>query len=269
MKIILFKKKLQYQFFLLSITILSYSSCNSITKPNEEKAQIFTYQIVNTFPHSQDAFTQGLVYYHNFLYEGTGLNGKSYLRRVELETGNILQQRDLDYKYFGEGITILGDSLYQLTWRSNIGFIYDKDSFDSLGQFSYSTEGWGLTHDDKRLIMSDGTSTIHFINPGEMKFIGEIQVRDQNEPIIHLNELEYIKGEIWANIWLTDRIARINPENGKVTAWVDLTGLLPVGTCNQPVDVLNGIAYDGENDRLFVTGKNWCKLFEIKLIAAD
>jgi glutamine cyclotransferase len=250
--------------------ILFFLSCKDATTPSvKEPPKEEGYRVVNTYPHSQEAFTQGLVFYNNFIYQGTGLYGKSSIQKLELTTGTILQQRNLKSKYFGEGITIFGDSLFQLTWRSKIGFIYNVQTFDSLGKFTYSSEGWGLTHDGQRLIMSDGTSTIHFIDPKTMTFTGEITVRDQNELVTNLNELEYINGEIWANVWLTDRIVRINPGDGKVTGWLDLTGILPAGTCSQPVDVLNGIAYDSQNDRIFVTGKNWCKLFEIELITPE
>jgi glutamine cyclotransferase len=256
--------------FFLAASLLFLISCkNSTTPSSKQQPTTNGYQVVNIYPHSQEAFTQGLVYLNDFLYQGNGLYGKSSIQKLELETGTVLQQKDLPIRYFGEGITIFGDSLFQLTWRSKIGFIYNVETFDSLGQFVYSTEGWGLTHDNHRLIMSDGTSTIHFINPHTMTFTGEITVQQENQPITNLNELEYIKGEIWANVWLTNRIVRINPDNGQVTGWLDLTGILPAGTCSLPVDVLNGIAYDSQNDRIFVTGKNWCKLFEIELIAPE
>lgn len=255
--------------FLAPSLLLLFSCKNSTTPSAEQQPSTNGYQVINIYPHSQEGFTQGLVYLNNFLYQGNGLYGKSSIQKLELETGAILQQKDLPGRYFGEGITIFGDSLFQLTWKSKTGFIYNAETFDSLGQFAYSTEGWGLTHDNHRLIMSDGTSTIHFINPHTMTFTGEITVRDQNEQVTNLNELEYIKGEIWANVWLTNQIVRINPDNGQVIGWLDLTGILAAGTCSQPVDVLNGIAYDSGNDRIFVTGKNWCKLFEIELITSD
>lgn len=229
-------------------------------------APVYTYVIANIYPHDRDAFTQGLVFEDGFLYEGTGLYGHSTLRRVDLETGNILQVHELSDEYFGEGITIYEDKVIQLTWKSNTGFIYDKNTFELLREFSYPTEGWGITHDGERLIMSDGTSTLYFLNPQTFERTGHIEVFDQDGPVTRLNELEYIKGEVYANVWQTDRIARIAPETGRVIAWVDLQGLLTAEDRLERVDVLNGIAYDAQNDRLFVTGKWWPKLFEIKLV---
>ncbi|HEX5690201.1 MAG TPA: glutaminyl-peptide cyclotransferase, partial [Roseiflexaceae bacterium] len=228
-----------------------------------------SYQVINTYPHDPQAFTQGLVYEDGVLYEGTGLNGQSTLRKVELETGAVLQQHDLASEYFGEGITIVGDKIFQLTWRSNIGFIYDKATFEQIGQFSYSTEGWGLTHDDTRLIMSDGTATLHFLDPQTQQETGSVQVTDQGNPVTQLNELEYINGEVYANIWQTDWIARIDLQTGTVAGWISLAGLLSPEERKPPTDVLNGIAYDAAGDRLFVTGKRWPKLFEIKLLPAQ
>jgi len=234
--------------------------------PTPTIAFYYTYEVINTYPHDRNAFTQGLVYEDDVLYEGTGLKGRSSLREVELETGGVLQKLDLAEQYFGEGITIWGDGIIQLTWQSHVGFVYDKDSFELLHEFSYPTEGWGITHDGKRLIMSDGTSTLHFLDPETLEEIGSIQVFDGNGPLVRLNELEYINGEVYANIWQTDLITRIELDTGRVTGWIDLTGLLSTEDLTQSVDVLNGIAYDAEHDRLFVTGKLWPKLFEIKLI---
>lgn len=236
-------------------------SCNSDVIP------VYTYNIVNTYPHDRDAFTEGLVFEDGVLYEGTGLLGHSTLRRVELETGDILQTLELSAEFFGEGITIYGDKIIQLTWQSHIGFVYDKNSFELLQEFNYSTEGWGITHDETRLIMSDGTSTLHFLDPQTFGEIGQLEVFDDHGPVTRLNELEYVQGEIYANVWQTDRIAIIAPETGRVIGWVDLRGLLTAEDRSEPVDVLNGIAYDADNDRLFVTGKLWSKLFEIKLIS--
>ncbi len=226
----------------------------------------YTYQVVNTFPHDRGAFTQGLVWEDGFLYEGTGLNGNSSLRKVELETGNVLKRHVLPGQYFGEGLTIFQDRIIQLTWRSRTAFVYDKESFELLQQFIYGTEGWGLTHDGKRLIMSTGSSNLHFLDPSTFRYIGQINVHDERGPVGMLNELEYIEGEIYANIWKTEKIARINPDTGSVVGWIKLEGLLSADDYAQPVDVLNGIAYDDENDRLFVTGKLWPKLFEITLV---
>lgn len=227
---------------------------------------VYTYVIVNTYPHDRDAFTQGLVFEGGFLYEGTGLYGYSTLRRVDLETGAVLQVRELSAQFFGEGITIYGDRIIQLTWQSNIGFVWNKNTFELLQEFSYPTEGWGITHDGKRLIMSDGTSTLYFLDPQSFEEVGRLEVFDNDGPVTRLNELEYIKGEIYANVWQTDRIARISPRTGQVVGWVDLQGLLTEEDRLEYVDVLNGIAYDSENGRLFVTGKLWPKLFEIELV---
>jgi glutamine cyclotransferase len=236
---------------------------------NSDNIPVYSYNIVNTYPHDRNAFTEGLVFEDGFLFEGTGLLGHSTLRRVDLETGDILQIRELSDEFFGEGITIYGDEIIQLTWQSNIGFVYDKNSFELLREFNYSTEGWGITHDETRLIMSDGTSTLHFLDRQTFEEIGQLEVFDNNGPVTRLNELEYIQGEIYANVWQTDRIAIIAPETGRVIGWVDLRGLLTTEDRSEPVDVLNGIAYDADNDRLFVTGKLWLKLFEIELISPE
>ncbi len=224
-----------------------------------------TYRIVNSFPHDPTAFTQGLAYADGVLYEGTGLHGQSSLRWVNLESGVVLKRRELPRQFFGEGVTVWQDKIVQLTWRSKVGFVYDRQSFELVGKFNYSTEGWGLTHDGRRLIMSDGTSTLYFLDPQSFAETGQVTVRDEEGPVILLNELEYIGGEIYANIWRTDRIARIDPGSGRVLGWIDLRGLLSAEDRQRPVDVLNGIAYDHDNGRLFVTGKRWPKLFEIEL----
>jgi glutamine cyclotransferase len=234
---------------------------------NSDVIPVYSYNIVNIYPHDRNAFTQGLVFEDSVLYEGTGLLGHSSLRRVELETGDVLQIRELSDQFFGEGITIYENKIIQLTWQSNIGFVYDKDSFELLQEFNYSTEGWGITHDGERLIMSDGTAILHFLNPQTFEEIGQLEVFDNDGPITRLNELEYIQGEIYANIWQTDRVARIAPLTGRVIGWVELGGLLTTEDRSEPVDVLNGIAYDAKTDRLFVTGKLWPKLFEIELIS--
>ncbi len=227
---------------------------------------VYTYRVVQTYPHDRNAFTQGLIYEDGILYEGTGLRGRSSLRKVALASGEVLQYLALAPEYFGEGITIWGQDLIQLTWQSRTGFVYDKDSFAQERTFHYPTEGWGLTHDGQELIMSDGTATLYFWDPETLVEIGRVQVHDEQGPVVRLNELEYVQGEVWANIWQTDRIARINPETGQVTGWIDLSGLLSPEDRNPPVDVLNGIAYDAQDDRLFVTGKLWPKLFEIELL---
>lgn len=225
-----------------------------------------TYEVVKVYPHDKSAFTEGLVIEKGVLYESTGLYGNSTLRRVDLETGNVLQIYALPDEFFGEGITVFGDRIIQLTWQDHKGFVYDKHSFDLLREFSYPTEGWGITNDGSQLIMSDGTANLYFLDPETFQKVGQVEVRDGNASVTNLNELEYINGEVYANIWMTDKIAIINPQTGQVTAWIDLTGIYTQEN-NDPNSVLNGIAYDAEGDRLFVTGKLWSQLFEIKLIA--
>jgi glutamine cyclotransferase len=229
-------------------------------------APIYGYRVVNTYPHDPAAFTQGLVFDAGTLYEGTGLEGQSSVRRVNLASGQVLQSRALAPEYFGEGLTVWGEQLIQLTWQSRVGFVYDKTTFRLIKQFTYPTEGWGLTQDGTHLIMSDGTAHLYFLDPGTLTETRRITVTDRGAPVVRLNELEYIRGEIFANIWQTDRIARIAPDTGEVVGWIDLTGLLGAADRAQPVDVLNGIAYDAEHDRLVVTGKLWPRLLEITLI---
>ena len=232
-------------------------------RPAFPTTQRYTYNVVNAYPHDSNAFTQGLVFENGVLYESTGLYGQSTLRRVELETGRILQSYTLPNQFFGEGITIFSDKIIQLTWQSNKGFVYDKFSFDLLQEFSYPTEGWGITHDGSQLIMSDGTATLYFLNPETFEIVGQVDVYDTG-PVTKLNELEYIKGEIYANIWKEEKIAIINPQTGQVRAWIDLDGIQDLENQNTG-NVLNGIAYNAKEERLFVTGKKWPNLFEIKL----
>lgn len=227
-------------------------------------APVSRYEIVRIYPHDRDAFTQGLVFADGILYEGTGRNGHSNIRKVKLETGEVLQTQKLESQYFGEGIALVGNSLVQLTWQSGVGFVYDKNTFARTRSFNYTGEGWGLTYDGTRVIMSDGTPTLRFLDPQTLKQTGILEVRDGSRPVDDLNELEVVKGEIFANVWTQDRIARINPKTGQVTGWIDLAGLLDPRDATG-VDVLNGIAYDAAGDRLFVTGKLWPKLFEIKI----
>ena len=235
--------------------------------PTPVTIRYYTYTVVNSYPHDPNAFTEGLLFDGQQLYESTGRNGFSNVRKVDLLTGAVTQQRDLDAAYFGEGIVIFGQQLYQLTWQSNIGFIYDKATFAPLGQFTYPTEGWGFTHDGQRLIMSDGSNRLTFRDPATLAAVGYIDVFDDIGPVMQINELEVVQGSVYANIWLTDRIAMIDPQSGQVTGWIDLTGLLsPADRAAQPVDVLNGIAYLPAQDRLFVTGKLWPRLFEIKIV---
>ncbi len=225
----------------------------------------YTYTVVQEFPHDRMAFTQGLDFDGTVLYEGTGLWGRSSIRRVDLQSGAVQQIRALPDAYFGEGIVIVNDRLYQLTWQSHIGFIYDKNIFTPLATFSYPTEGWGLTYDGQSLIMSDGTDVLHFLDPDSLQETGSVHVADDQGPVTRLNELEYVNGDVLANVWQTDRIAIIDPGSGRVKGWVDLSGLLSPADRTTPVDVLNGIAYLEAQDRLFVTGKLWPKIFEIRL----
>ncbi len=229
-------------------------------------APVYTYRVVATYPHDEGAYTQGLVFENGVLYESTGLYGRSSLREVDLETGKVVRIHVLPEHLFGEGIAVDGDRIVQLTWRSHVGFVYDRDTFDPIDDFRYPTEGWGLTHDGAWLIMSDGTPTLHFLDPVTLQEVARIEVMDGQTPIGFLNELEHVRGQIFANIWLSDLIVIIDPATGQVAGWVDLSGLLDGVQSEPPVDVLNGIAYDEEHDRLFVTGKLWPLVFEIELI---
>jgi glutamine cyclotransferase len=228
------------------------------------RTAVYGYRIVHTYPHDSEAFTQGLVYRDGSLYESTGLNGRSSLRKVRLETGEVLQKRDVDTRYFAEGLTDWNGRLVQLTWQTNVAFVYDLLSFAPEQTFSYQGEGWGLTHDAARLILSDGSSTLRFFDPQTYREIGHVNVRDEAGPIERLNELELVGGEVFANVWQTDRICRIDPSTGRITGWIDLSGLLGPDE-RREADVLNGIAYDAAGGRLFVTGKLWPHLFEIAL----
>jgi glutamine cyclotransferase len=223
------------------------------------------YKVVHTWSHSRDAFTQGLVYDKGMLYEGTGQESGSTLREVELETGKVIRQHNLDDSLFGEGITLYHDRLYQVTWKNKVGFVYQKSDFKVLNKIYYSTQGWGLTTLNDKIVMSDGTNVLYFFEPEMFTVVSKIEVYDNQKKVDQLNELEYINGEIWANIWTTDLIARIDPVSGKVIAYIDLKGLLPNSERDTDTDVLNGIAYDSSTGRIFVTGKKWPKLFEIKI----
>lgn len=232
----------------------------------EGNTAVCSYEIVETYPHDPSAFTQGLIYDDGKLYESTGLYGKSSIRKVDLETGEVLQTEKLSDRYFGEGMTLWQDRLIQLTWVAKKGIVYDRQTLEQIATFTYSTQGWGLTHNEQELILSDGSDILYFLDPDTYEEVKQIQVTDGQRPVDKLNELEFVNGEIWANVWLSDRIARIDPETGNVLGWIDLTGIIdPVPTPKQDA-VLNGIAYDAESDRLFVTGKLWSKLFEIKPI---
>jgi glutamine cyclotransferase len=226
----------------------------------------YDIKIVRTYAHDPEAFTQGLVFSDGFLYESTGLYGSSSLRKVELETGKVLKIQALPKDSFGEGLTLWRGNLIQLTWRSGIGFVYDRDSFRKVGEFQYRTEGWGITHDGKSFIMSDGSAVLRFLDPYSYHEERRVVVLDEGVPIRNLNALEYIKGEVFANVWQKDAIVRISPTTGKVLGWVDLSKLRNALGPVRGAEVLNGIAYDAANDRIFITGKLWPKLFEIKLI---
>jgi len=224
-----------------------------------------SYKVVHVYPHDSHAFTQGLIYVDGHLYESTGLNGRSSLRMEDLSTGRVLQHYDLPAEYFGEGLTDWGSTLVQLTWTSHQGFVYDRFSFSVLQTFHYEGEGWGLTHDDGQLIMSDGTSYLRFLNPKSFRETRRIHVTDETgRAVQNLNELEYIHGEIYANVWGSDRIARISPRTGRVLGWINLDGIIDKSELEGSDAVLNGIAYDSAGARLFVTGKLWPKLFEIR-----
>jgi glutamine cyclotransferase len=228
----------------------------------------YGYEVVHTYPHDQQAFTEGLFYLDGFLYESTGLEERSSVRKVRLESGEVVEKIDLPARYFGEGIINWKDSIIQLTYKTEVGFVYNLATFAVKSEFRYPGEGWALTQDGKRIYMSDGTPQIRVWDPESLQETSRITVSDDSGPVKNVNELEWVKGEIYANIWGTDRIARIDPVSGKVVGWIDLTGLLGPDDYREGqngTDVLNGIAYDAKGDRLFVTGKRWPKLFEIKL----
>lgn len=248
---------------LLSILLTGYFIASVY---GAEPIPMYQVEVVNTFPHDSNAFTQGLAAIDGQLYEGTGRNGQSSLRLVELETGQITKRRNLSSRYFGEGITISGNTIYQLTWRSHLGFVYDRDSFDLQKTFYLPGEGWGITHNNEQLIVSDGTATLRFLDMQTQQEVRRIQVSDGNGSVIRLNELEYINGEVWANIWYENYIVRIDPETGRVNSRVNLDGLYPDRQSSE--QILNGIAWDELNQRLFVTGKLWPDLFEIKVSEA-
>lgn len=230
-------------------------------------ARADTYQIIHTYPHDAKAFTQGLIYVDGHLYESTGENGRSSVRMIELTTWRVLQKYDLPSEYFGEGLTDWGSDLLQLTWKAQKGFIYDRFSFAVRGTFAYAGEGWGLTHDATELILSDGTAYLRFLDPKSFRLKRRVKVVDEaGTPVENLNELEFVKGEIYANIWHSNRIARVSLRTGKVLGWIDLRGIIDPRELSDPEAVLNGIAYDAAGDRLFVTGKLWPKLFEIKVM---
>lgn len=255
---------------LLSLCLTTFNCQTAPTatpqKSGKQPVPISGYEVVHVFPHDPEAFTQGLVIHDGKFIESTGEVGRSSLRRVEIETGKVIQKVDVPPPYFAEGITLLKGKVYQLTWQHQKGFIYDAWTFEKLGEFNYAGEGWGLTNDGVSLILSDGSNKIRFLDPDNFQLKKTIAVMDGHTQVAEINELEYIKGEIYANIWHADRVARINPETGTVVGWIDLKGLLGPGDVDDEEAVLNGIAYDLVGDRLFVTGKLWPKIFEIRLI---
>lgn len=243
---------------------LSLLACAPATVAQRKPAPVQTAKVVATFPHDTTSFTQGLVFADGELYESTGLNGESSLRRVDITTGRTLQRIDVPAEYFAEGLALVGDELLQLTWQTRVGFVYDRRTFARKRTFTYKTEGWGIAYDGaSRLVMSDGSDTLTFLDPKTLAVIRTLRVQDAGNPVGNLNELEWVEGELWANVWMTDRIARISPNSGVVNAWIDLASLYPRAQRMPPADELNGIAYDKATRRIFVTGKKWPRLFQI------
>jgi glutaminyl-peptide cyclotransferase len=239
-------------------------ACAPATVAQRTPAPVHSYKVIATFPHDTSAFTQGLVFHDGQLYESTGLQGESSLRRVDISTGRTLQRLDVPSSYLAEGLALVGDELLQLTWQHKIGFVYDRATFKQKRTFSYDTEGWGIAYDgSSQLVMSDGSDTLTFLDPKTFAAGRRLRVTDAGRAIGNLNELEWIDGEIWANVWMTDRIARISPNTGIVNAWIDLTNLYPLAERTPPADVLNGIAYDKATRRIFITGKKWPRLYQI------
>jgi glutamine cyclotransferase len=253
---------------LLAAMLAGVFACSNSSPVGQaaDAVPVYKYQVVNSWQHDAEAYTQGLVFHDGSLFESTGLRGASSLRRVELKTGKVKKKLDVARPFFAEGMTIFHDKIFQLTWQDKKGFIYDLKKFRQDGEFTYDGEGWGLTHDNQSLILSDGTNRIRFLDPVSFQVLRTISVYDNGQPLMDLNELEYIKGEIYANIWKTDRIVRIDPSTGKINAWIDMAGLRYWADENPSENCLNGIAYDAENDRIFVTGKRWPQLFEIRLV---
>jgi len=257
-----------------SVNVNAAGKANSNTAKTSANVPVYTYEIVKTYPHDSNAFTQGLVFRDGVLYESTGEYGDSTLRKVDLSSGKVLQKQDVAEDFFAEGMTILNDKIYQITWRERTAFVYDLN-FKLLKEMRYQGDGWGLTNDGTNLIMSDGTHVIRFVNPENFQTVRTVAVfRENGQPLMNLNELEYVKGEIWANIWHSEQpnivgkpnyIARIDPNSGKLLGWIDLSGISPEDVSRDSENTLNGIAYDEASDRIFVTGKNWRKLFEIKV----
>jgi glutamine cyclotransferase len=257
---------------------LLLSSCgDNATRPIisvpfiSENVPLYTYEVVDSFPHDEEAFTQGLIFHDGYLLESTGLYGQSTLRRVTLESGEVQQAHELEAMYFAEGIALVGDRIFQITWQRHVAFVYDLDTFAAVDTFTYSGAGWGLTYDGTHLIMTDGTATMDFRDPETFEVVRQVEVRDEDGPVPSLNELEYIDGRVFANVYQTDLIVVIDPETGMITNQIDLTGLLEGKAVAEPAraGVLNGIAFDPAADRLLVTGKLWPTLFEIELVPVD
>ncbi len=249
----------------ISITGVSLTFYSNNRNASNGKVQQYTYSVVHSYQHDTTAFTEGLAYSDGYIYESTGLYGSSTVRRVDLSNGAVLEEIKLGSQYFGEGLTVVGNEIIQLTWKENTAFVYDKTTFALLGNFTYSTEGWGLTSNGTNLITSDGSSNLYFLNPDSFQSVGQVQVREGNASVNNINELEYVNGDLYANIWLQQKIAIINLQTGQVKAWIDLAGIQDMQGFNSE-QVLNGIAYDAQNHRLFVTGKQWPHLLEIKLV---
>ncbi len=257
----------------LIISLLHYEPANqpnAIANGNNQstrdaRAQQVSYEVVSSYPHDPTSFTQGLVWHDGTLYESTGLKGESKLRRLEFPSGRVLKEINLASEFFGEGLALVDGRLIQLTWQSHKGFVYDLNTFRQLQEFAYDTEGWGLTYDGKNLILSDGSSDLFYLDPQTFKPIRKLAVTMNGKPISELNELEFIDGEIWANVWQTDLIVRINPSTGRVASFLNLKGILAPSDKTGREDVLNGIAYDAERKRIFVTGKLWPRIFEIRV----
>ncbi len=253
--------QLAFSLLLTAPLLLAQSSPRTAGKPAE-----YTFKVVKIYPHDSQAFTQGLVYHDGFLYEGTGLNGRSSLRKVNLETGEVVKQVDLSPEFFGEGITLYKNEVVQITWQSHVGFVYSLEDFHLLRRFTYSGEGWGLATHGNEILMSDGSPEIRVLDAQTFDERRRIKVHDGAAPVTELNELEFVEGEIFANVWHTDRIARISPATGRVLGWIDLKGILSPIYRAGPDAVLNGIAYDAQHKRLFVTGKLWPSIFEIQIV---
>ena len=249
-----------------SVLLFFLLSGMSILAQAQGQVPRYGYDILNIYPHNINSFTQGLVYREGFLFEGTGKNGQSSLSKINLENGEVLQSKNMSQRYFGEGIEIVDEKIYQLTWQSHLVFVYDKTTFESIESHYNATQGWGLAYDGSHLILSDGTATLQFMDPETFAPVRKVEVQLEGNAISQLNELEYINGEVWANVWQTDLILRIDPENGEVNSIVDLTGLSAQTQLGSSEAVLNGIAWDAEDERLFVTGKHWANLFEIELL---